>query len=182
MAAKAPLILFDEVVEQAKRTAHQCRDKISPVRFARGNLCAGGVITDVTERRRLEEEICASANGSSAASRRICTTAWASVWPGVSVHDRRAEGRIWWPADRTNRPKAGEDFPPASMPRWQKPADWRAGLHPVEEQPHGLMSALSDLVAQVTHMFKIRCRFLCPRAGDSLGTIPPPPTFTGSRQ
>jgi PAS domain S-box-containing protein len=36
--------------------------------------------TDITERKRLEEEFCTSANWNSAASARICTTASASTW------------------------------------------------------------------------------------------------------
>jgi len=37
------------------------------------------------------------------------------------------------------------------------------GLHPVEPEPNGLMAALEALAARTQTLFKIRCRFICPR-------------------
>jgi len=37
------------------------------------------------------------------------------------------------------------------------------GLHPVTPEANGLMSALEDLAARVTDLFKISCRFECPQ-------------------
>jgi signal transduction histidine kinase len=35
------------------------------------------------------------------------------------------------------------------------------GLHPVAEEPDGLMSALHDLAARMTSLFQIDCQFVC---------------------
>src|SRR5207247_10234538 len=37
------------------------------------------------------------------------------------------------------------------------------GLHPVEPEPTGLMSALEELAANVTELFKVPCELECPR-------------------
>jgi signal transduction histidine kinase len=37
------------------------------------------------------------------------------------------------------------------------------GLHPVAPEANGLMSALEDLTTRVTDLFKVSCRFECPR-------------------
>jgi signal transduction histidine kinase len=37
------------------------------------------------------------------------------------------------------------------------------GLHPVEAEPTGLMSALDDLASRITDLFKVSCRFECRR-------------------
>jgi PAS domain S-box-containing protein len=35
------------------------------------------------------------------------------------------------------------------------------GLHPVKLEPHGLMSALQELAARTTGLFRVKCRFTC---------------------
>src|SRR5207249_1473384 len=37
------------------------------------------------------------------------------------------------------------------------------GLHPIAPEPNGLMAALEDLAAGVSDLFKVSCRFRCPR-------------------
>jgi PAS domain S-box-containing protein len=159
MAAKAPLI-FDEVVEQANGPHISVVTRF-PLFDSQGEIYAlGGVITDVTERRRLEEEILRI---SEREQRRIAQ----------DLHDglgqRLAGVSFMTDVLRKNLVASGshQSAQAGKISRLLNAsvAETRGlarGLHPVEEQPHGLMSALSDLAASVTHMFKIRCRFLCP--------------------
>jgi PAS domain S-box-containing protein len=37
------------------------------------------------------------------------------------------------------------------------------GLSPIRPEPEGLMTALRELAAQTTELFRVRCRFLCPQ-------------------
>ena len=100
-----------------------------------------------------------SANGSSAASARTCTTVCASISPA-----RRWPGRCWrknWP--RVNLPEAADaskvvELVEEGINLSRKLAK---GLYPVEMEADGLMLALEEYAATSSELFKVSCRFEC---------------------
>lgn len=161
MKAGIPMI-FDEVSEQEDGLHTSLATKF-PLFDAHGNLYAlGGVVTDLTERRRLEGEILRI---SEREQRRIAQ----------DLHDGLGQqlAGICFMSDVLRKNLSAARSPHAvkattiSRLLHATVAQSRGlarGLHPVAEEAHGLMAALRGLAENASQLFKTRCGFRCPKA------------------
>jgi PAS domain S-box-containing protein len=159
LSAGAPII-FDEVVKQPDGPHFSVAARF-PLIDSHGKIYAiGGVIADVTDRRQLEDEILRI---SEREQRRIAQ----------DLHDglgQRLAG-VSFMADvlmknlaKIQSPQLAHATRISSLLQ-ATVAEARGlahGLHPVDEEPHGLMCALNDLAERVSAMFKVRCCLSCP--------------------
>ena len=119
------------------------------------------IVTDITERKRLEEEVL---HISEREHRRIAQ----------DLHDGLGQqlAGISCLSNVLRKNLADQESPEATTATRistlldSAVAQTRSlarGLHPVEPEPTGLMSALEELAANVTELFKVPCEFDCPR-------------------
>jgi signal transduction histidine kinase len=121
---------------------------------------SGGIVTDVTERRRLEEEI---VRISEHEQERIAQ----------DLHDGLGQqlAGTWFLSDTLRKALAAQDS--SELPMASKIArlletavsqirSLAHGLSPVSPQPNGLMVALEALAPQCSELFAVDCRFFCP--------------------
>jgi hypothetical protein len=132
----------------------------SPLFDAEGKIYAlVGIVTDITERKRLEEEIL---HISEREHRRIAQ----------DLHDglgQQLAGISCLSNVLTKNLADAKSPEAATATRISKLLDSAVaqsrglarGLHPVEPDPTGLMSALEELTASVTELFKVSCTFEC---------------------
>jgi PAS domain S-box-containing protein len=118
-----------------------------------------GIVTDITERKRLEEEVL---HISEREHRRIAQ----------DLHDGLGQqlAGISCLSNVLKKNLSDQGSPEAETAmRISKLLDSAVaqtrslarGLHPVEPEPSGLMSALEDLAVMVTDLFKVSCEFEC---------------------
>jgi PAS domain S-box-containing protein len=134
-----------------------------PLLDAKGNVFAiGAIVTDITERKRLEEEVLQSGERE---RRRIAQ----------DLHDGLGQqlAGLWYLTDSLRKKLARR--PSANAAAATKITNLldvtlnqlrslARGLHPVPAEPSGLMSALDQLSSSVSDMFKVKCRFKCSEA------------------
>ncbi len=154
-------IQFDEVAIH-KDGPHTSIVTKFPIYDQEGKIYAvGGVVTDITERRRLEEEVLRI---SEREQRRIAQ----------DLHDGLGQqlAGISCLSNTLSQKLAQQGSPEAQKAaRISKLLDGAVnvthslahGLHPVEAEPAGLMSALENLAASVRDLFRVSCRFKCGR-------------------
>ncbi len=135
---------------------------VSPIRDEQGRITgASAILRDVSERKRLEAEILQIGERE---QRRIAE----------DLHDGVGQqlGGISCLADVLKKNLADQASPEAAAAAKiskllnDAVAQTRSlarGLHPVPPEANGLMSALDDLAARVTDLFKVSCRFNCPQ-------------------
>ncbi len=152
-------IQFDEVAIH-KDGPHTSIVTKFPIYDQEGKIYAvGGVVTDITERRRLEEEVLRI---SEREQRRIAQ----------DLHDGLGQqlAGISCLSNTLSQKLAQQGSPEAEKAaRISKLLDGAVnvthslahGLHPVEAEPAGLMSALENLAASVRDLFRVSCRFKC---------------------
>jgi PAS domain S-box-containing protein len=130
-----------------------------PVYDDQGKIYAlGGIVTDITERRRLEGEVLRISEHE---QQRIAR----------DLHDSLGQqiAGAWYMSDILRKTLAAESSP--ELPAATKVAELLAttvsqtrnlahGLSPVAPQPDGLMTALERLATQTSEMFHVRCRFI----------------------
>jgi PAS domain S-box-containing protein len=152
---------FDEVAQHHDGLHTSIVTKF-PLRDEAGKVYAvGGIVTDITERKRLEAEV---AHISEREQRRIST----------DLHDglgQRLAG-IACLSDVLVRDLADANSPlatgAAKVARLLNEAvgetrNLARGLYPVEPEPQGLMSSLQALAERTQDIFRVRCRFVCRR-------------------
>ncbi len=154
-------IQFDEVAIH-KDGPHTSLVTKFPIYDQEGKIYAvGGVVTDITERKRLEEEVLRI---SEREQRRIAQ----------DLHDGLGQqlAGISCLSNTLSQKLAQQGSPEAQKAaRISKLLDGAVnvthslahGLHPVEAEPAGLMSALENLAASVRDLFRVSCRFKCSR-------------------
>ncbi|MBI3879635.1 MAG: PAS domain S-box protein [Verrucomicrobia bacterium] len=121
----------------------------------------GGIVTDITHRRRLQSEILQISDRE---QRRIAQ----------DLHDGLGQQLAGIACLSESLQKDLSGFP-ASLARdaakvsrllndaVAQTRSLARGLHPVEAEPHGLMSALHALAARTRDIFRVRCIFKCRR-------------------
>jgi signal transduction histidine kinase len=119
----------------------------------------GGIVTDITERKRLEAEVLQI---SEREQRRIAQDLHdglgqqlAGLWCLSDVLRKDLEAQASSEADKAA--KIAQLLNTALT----HTRSLARGLHPVEPEPHGLMSALESLATSVSDLFKISCQFEC---------------------
>ncbi len=154
-------IQFDEVAIH-KDGPHTSIVTKFPLYDREGQIYAvGGVVTDITERKRLEEEVLRI---SEREQRRIAQ----------DLHDGLGQqlAGISCLSNALSQMLAEQGSPEAQKAaRISKLLDGAVnvthslahGLHPVEAEPAGLMSALENLAASVRDLFRVSCCFKCGR-------------------
>ena len=127
-----------------------------------GNIYAlGGIVTDVTERKRLEEEI---VRISEHEQQRIAR----------DLHDGLGQqlAGTWFLSDTLRKSLAARSSPEVGdatkVSQLLQTAvgqirNLARGLSPVPPEPNGLMAALQLLAAQCSELFAVDCRFSCPQ-------------------
>jgi len=160
LQAGVPMV-FDEVALHDDGLHFSIVSK-SPLCDAEGKIHAiVSIVTDITERKRLEEEVL---HISEREHRRIAQ----------DLHDGLGQqlAGISCLSNVLKKNLADEESPEATTATRistlldSAVAQTRSlarGLHPVEPEPTGLMSALEELAASVTELFKVRCELDCPR-------------------
>jgi PAS domain S-box-containing protein len=119
----------------------------------------GGIVTDITERKRLEAEVL---HISDREQRRIAQ----------DLHDGLGQqlAGLWCLSDVLRNDLEAQSSSEAAKAAKIAHLLNRAvthtrslarGLHPVEPEPHGLMSALEALATSITELFKVTCTFEC---------------------
>jgi PAS domain S-box-containing protein len=158
--AGAPMI-FDEVAVRDDGPHTSIVTK-SPLFDADGKIYAlVGIVTDITERKRLEEEVLRI---SEREHRRIAQ----------DLHDGLGQqlAGISCLSNILMKNLTDKESPEAATAtRISKLLDSAVaqtrglarGLHPVEPEPTGLMSALEELAASITELFHVACEFECLR-------------------
>jgi len=133
-----------------------------PVHDNEGSIFAVGcIVTDITERRRLEGEVLR-----------------------ISEHERQRIARdlhdslgqqiagTWFLTDILRKNLAAQcspELPTASkvvellQSTVTQTRNLALGLSPIPIEPEGLMTALNELARQTSEVFKVDCRFICPR-------------------
>jgi PAS domain S-box-containing protein len=132
-----------------------------PLFSASGKLRAiGGIVTDITERKRLEESVL---RVSDREQRRMAQ----------DLHDGLGQqlAGVWCLSDVLRKSLASASSPQAvqaekitSVLRLavRQTRGLAHGLHPVPAEPGGLRSALAELARQVNDLFAVGCEFQCP--------------------
>jgi PAS domain S-box-containing protein len=155
-------VQFEEVAMQDDG-AHVSIVSKFPLFDAEGRVRAvAGIVTDITERRRLEEEV-------------IRISEHERMRVAQDMHDGLGQqlAGTWFLADSLRKNLAAVSSPEA--PAAAKIAQLlttavsqiRAlarGLYPVPHEPNGLLSALEELSRQTSELFKVDCHFVCRRA------------------
>jgi len=158
LEAGAPMV-FDEValLDDGPHTSIVTK---SPLFDGNGKIYAlVGIVTDITERKRLEEEVL---HISEREHRRIAQ----------DLHDGLGQqlAGISCLSNILMKNLTDKESPEAATAtRISKLLDSAVaqtrglarGLHPVEPDPTGLMSALEELAASVTELFQVACEFEC---------------------
>jgi signal transduction histidine kinase len=119
----------------------------------------GGIVTDVTERRRLEAEVL-----------RVSDREQLRI--SQDLHDGVGQqlAGIWCLSEVLRKLLQTQALPEAAQAAkisgllkgaLNQTRSLARGLHPVSTEPNGLMSALRELAASVTDMFKVTCKFEC---------------------
>jgi PAS domain S-box-containing protein len=151
---------FDEVAlhEDGRHTSIVTK---FPLTDSEGRVYAvGGIVTDVTERRRLEAEVLR-------ASEREQLRIAQDLHDGVG---QQLAG-IWCLSEALRKLLETQGLPEATQANkmskllnsaLSQTRSLARGLYPVPLDPNGLMSALRELVSQVSEMFKVTCLFECP--------------------
>lgn len=119
----------------------------------------GGIVTDITERKRLEEEVL---RVSEREQRRIAQDLhdgvgqqMAGVWCLSEMLRRDLQARS---AQETEKAEQISRLLKTTLTQTRNLA---RGLHPVSQESNGLMSALDDFAISVTDVFKVSCHFQC---------------------
>jgi len=158
LAAGVPM-QFDEIVVH-RDGPHNCIITEFPLHDLDGKIYAlAGIVTDVTERKRLEAEILRI---SEREQRRIAQ----------DLHDSLGQqlAGLWCLSDVMRKNLAAHSSPevPAASKICKllraavaQSRSLARGLYPVSPEPNGLMSALDELATRVTDLFKVSCRFEC---------------------
>jgi PAS domain S-box-containing protein len=158
LEAGAPL-MFDELAMHDDGPHTSIVTKF-PLFDAEGKVYAlGGIVTDVTERQRLEREV---VQISEREQRRIAQDLHDGLGQQLAgiaclidvmkrnLADKHAEEAAT--AERISKLMEATVAQSRGLAR---------GLYPVPPEAHGLMSALEDLAASVTGLFKVTCSFQC---------------------
>lgn len=157
---RAP-VTFDEKVQLSAGTRIGLTTRF-PLFDSQGKMDAiGCVITDVTERRQLEEELLRISDRE---QRRIAQ----------DLHDGLGQqlAGVCFMGDVLRRNLVSAKSPQSaqanSISKHLHAAvvqvrSLARGLYPVHEEAQGLMSALRNLTNQIESIFKVRCVFHCPR-------------------
>ena len=160
LAAGVPM-QFDEVSLQGDGPHTSIVTKF-PLYDLDGKIYAlAGIVTDITERRRLEAEVLRI---SEREHRRIAQ----------DLHDGLGQqlAGLWCLSDvlRKNlEAQASPEVPTAAKiskllrAALAQTRSLARGLYPVSPEPNGLMSALEELAGRITDLFMVACRFECRR-------------------
>ncbi len=166
--AGAPII-FDETAQHPDGIHSSIVTKF-PLFDEHGKIYAlGGIVTDITERRRLESEVL---QVSEREQRRIAQDlhdGLSQQLAGVSYLSKVLEQTLAEQGSR-HADTAGRIFKLLDVAVAQT-RSLAHGLFPVPRDPGGLMSALEELAGNITDLFQVSCRFECPRpvpVGDQL--------------
>jgi signal transduction histidine kinase len=117
------------------------------------------IVTDITERKRLEEEVL---HISEREHRRIAQDLHDGV--GQQLAGISCLSNVLKKSLSDQRSPEAETATRISQLLDSAVAQTRSlarGLHPVEPEPSGLMSALDELAVMVTDLFKVSCKFHC---------------------
>jgi PAS domain S-box-containing protein len=154
-------MMFDETAMHDDGTHISIVTKF-PLCDADGKVYAvGGIVTDVTERKRLENELL---HISEREQRRIAQDLHDGLGQQLSGISLLSNGL----KEDLARQASAEAPTAARISQLLDSAvaqtrSLARGLHPVEAEPTGLMSALDDLASRITDLFKVSCRFECRR-------------------
>jgi len=132
-----------------------------PIHDPDGKVYAvGGIVTDVTERRRLETEVL-----------RVIEHEQQRI--AQDLHDGLGQqlAGTWFLSDTLRKNLAAQSSP--EEPTAAKIVDLletavgqtrslARGLYPVRQQVDGLMAGLEELAANLSGLFNVNCRFICP--------------------
>ncbi len=158
--AGVPMV-FDEVAVHADGPHTNIVTKF-PLHDGDGKIYAiAGIITDVTERRRLEAEVLRISDREQQRIAQDLHDGLGQHLTGIVHLAAVLQAKL---ADRS-LPEATEAARIVNLLD-EAVAQTRTlarGLHPVQLEAGGLMSSLEQLAALVTDLFKIDCRFECPR-------------------
>ena len=134
-----------------------------PIRDAQGKIYAvGGIVTDITERKRLEKEVL-----------RISEREQERI--AQDLHDGLGQqlAGTWFLSDTLRKnleAQASPQLPTASKlvqlleTALNQTRTLARGLSPVSPQPNGLMAALEELARQTADLFGVKCCLVCPDA------------------
>ena len=150
----------EAVGRRKDRTVFPIELAVSEVRFGERRMFTG-VITDITERKRLEKQIL---DVSEREQQRL----------GHDLHDglcQELAGIAFLVQSSQQRLESGGVIQPAELGQitdllqkaLRHARGLSRGLYPVDPQPNGLAVALGDLATNTADVFKIRCSFDCPK-------------------
>jgi PAS domain S-box-containing protein len=154
-------IQFEEVTDQEDGPHVSIVSKF-PIHDPDGNIYAvGGIVTDVTERKRLEAEVLRISEHE---QQRIAQ----------DLHDGLGQqlAGTWFLSDTLRKnlvAQSSPEEPTASKivhlleTAVSQTRSLARGLYPVPQQPDGLMAGLEDLAANLSELFNVNCRFECPQ-------------------
>jgi PAS domain S-box-containing protein len=155
-------VQFEEVAMQDDGPHTSIVSKF-PLYDGEGRIHAvAGIVTDITEHRRLEEEV-------------LRISEHERMRIAQDMHDGLGQqlAGTWFLADslRKNLSAVSSPEAPAAAKIVQlldtavsQSRNLARGLYPVPHEPNGLISALEELSQQTSELFQVDCRFVCRRA------------------
>jgi PAS domain S-box-containing protein len=151
---------FDEVAMQSDGPHTSIVTKY-PLYDENGKIYAlGGIATDITERKRLEQELLQIAEREQRRIAQDLHDGLGQQLAGIScLSNVLKENLSEAGSSQANAAARVSRLLETVVAQTRSLAQ---GLHPVEQEVGGLMSALEDMANNISDLFKVSCRFNCP--------------------